>query len=488
MRICTKASVEPLKWNDHRGPGYRGGEDFIGEIVENMDTVPTGIDAILSDRVLGKSFDCTCGRVHRILTRQVVIEPGVADRVPEILPSLIPGERILLLADRRTWKVAGERLSEALGASYSVECCMLADDPTGTIHASMELADELIAASPGVFDMVASVGSGTINDLGKEIAHRRGIPCFVLATAASMNGYTSAIVALLENGLKTTRAVTPPVVVFADPKVLIEAPRDLTLAGLGDLVSKPYCGCDWKIASYVRSEYYCPLPDRLLSAPFEEALEVFPRLADDDPEAVTLLFRLLLVSGLSMAVVGTSSPASGGEHLLSHFWDMVRLRDGRPLNLHGAQVGVASLVIDDLYRQIAGLDFGRVRFMPNPSPDVALRGVMEVFGALAPAVWPQWQAKLEARTAEDLARLVENEAAIKEEIERTLATGRKIRHALTASGAPIQAAQLGIGSDELEAAIRHGRKIRNRYTVLDVAAELEVLDAFAGVVRGGRRG
>ena len=38
------------------------------------------------------------------------------------------------------------------------------------------------------------------------------------------------------------------------------------------------------------------------------------------------------LSGLSMAVTGTSSPASGGEHLLSHYWDMTRLRDGLPAN------------------------------------------------------------------------------------------------------------------------------------------------------------
>ena len=116
---------------------------------------------------------------------------------------------------------------------------MLRDDPTGHIHASVELVDELTAACTGAFDMVAAVGSGTVNDLGKEIAHRRGVPCFVLATAASMNGYTSAIVALLENGLKTTRPTTPPVAVFADPNVLMDAPRALTLAGRGDLVSTP---------------------------------------------------------------------------------------------------------------------------------------------------------------------------------------------------------------------------------------------------------
>jgi len=450
----------------------------------NIDDLPSNADEILSDRVLGRGIACPCGREHRILTRKVVIESGVAVRVPEILPSLVDGDRILLLADRRTWKAAGEELSQALGGSYEVECCMLRDDAAGHIHATVELADDLMAGCPADVDMVAAVGSGTINDLAKEIAHRRGVPSFVLATAASMNGYTSAIVALLENGLKTTRTANPPVAVFADPKVLAGAPRELTLAGLGDLVSKPYCGCDWKIASLVRDEYFCPLPDRLLSAPFEEALEVFPRLAADDPEAVGVLFRLLLVSGLSMAVVGTSSPASGGEHLLSHYWDMTRLRDGRPLNLHGAQVGAASLVVDDLYRWIADLDFSRAVFKLNPSTGVASQEIMEVFGALAPAVWPEWRAKLEERTARDLERLVEHQGTIKQEIGRTLAVGARVRRALAGSGAPTKASQLGIGNDELAAAIRHGRKIRTRYTVLDVAAELGILDEFAARTAG----
>jgi glycerol dehydrogenase-like iron-containing ADH family enzyme len=145
------------------------------------------------------------------------------------------------------------------------------------------------------------------------------------------------------------------------------------------------------------------------------------------------------------------------------------------------------MVIDRLYSEIFDLDFQDASYIQGPGVDAARRDVEDRFGTLAPAVWPQWEAKLEARTADDLERLVENEAAIKEEIQRTLAIGRKVRRALTASGAPIRAAELDIDSDELGAAIRHGRKIRSRYTVLDVAAELEVLDAFADLMGGGRR-
>jgi glycerol-1-phosphate dehydrogenase [NAD(P)+] len=94
-------------------------------------------------------------------------------------------------------------------------------------------------------------------------------------------------------------------------------------------------------------------------------------------------------------------------------------------------------------------------------------------------VWPQWEAKIAARTERDLERLCRHESLIKGEIERTLSVGRKVRSVLTAAGAPTRAEQLGISTTELDSAIRQGRKIRNRYTALDVAAELGVLDGFA---------
>jgi glycerol-1-phosphate dehydrogenase [NAD(P)+] len=435
--------------------------------------------------MLGRELACSCGREHRVLTREVVIEPEAARRLPEVLARQAGGRRVLLVADRRTWEAAGAEAGAALASFWTVERCLLRDGPEGAIHASVELVDELAAAFPDAFDVYLAVGSGTINDLVKGLAHRRNRPYAVLATAASMNGYTSGIVALLERGLKTTGEAAPPIAVLADPDVLARAPRELTLAGLGDLVSKPYCGCDWLIASLVRGEYHCPLPDRLLTGPFEHGLGIFPGLAAGEPEAVVELFRLLLVSGIAMAVTGTSSPASGAEHLLSHYWDMTRLRDGRPLNLHGAQVGVASLVIDGLYREILERNFAAAGFRATPSLEAAEREIRASFGNLAAAVWPQWRAKLETRTRRDLEGLQKHEQPIKEHIRRTLELGTKVRTALTGAGAPLRAADLGIGDDELAAALRLGRTIRTRITALDVAAELGILEGFAQPLAAG---
>ncbi len=155
--------------------------------------------------------------------------------------------------------------------------------------------------------------------------------------------------------------------------MLAAAPLELTLAGLGDLVSKPFCGCDWWIASLLRGEAFCPQPQRILGEAFDSSLEVFPRLAGRDPEVVALLAKLLVVSGITMTIAGSSSPASGGEHLLSHYWDMINSRDGRPLGLHGAQVGVASVAMDALYARILDVDFSRARFVPDPGAGRAWR-------------------------------------------------------------------------------------------------------------------
>ena len=436
------------------------------------------IDDILQRELLGRSFDCECGRRHHVPTRVVDVEPGAVDSTPAILSSVSEARSALIVADRRTWAAAGEQVDAALGSLIATDHVLLEDGADGQLHASVAVVDRLEAATADAWDVYVAVGSGTVNDITKELVHRRRRPYLVVATAASMNGYTSSIVALLDRGLKTTGPAAPPLAVVADPEVLTAAPLELTLAGLGDLVSKPYCGCDWWIASLVRGEAYCPRPQRILGEAFDSSLAVLPRLAGRDPAAVALLAKLLVVSGMTMTIAGSSSPASGGEHLLSHYWDMIRSRDARPLGLHGAQVGVASLAMDALYARILDADFARARFLPSPGGG-AEDELRAAFGSLAEAVLPQWRAKLARRSARDLELLAAHEAAIKAEIAKVLATGREVRAALAGAGAPLWAADLGITRTELAAAIRWGRAIRDRFTVLDVAAELGLLEAFA---------
>jgi len=434
------------------------------------------IDGLLEGELLGRSFDCECGASHHVPTRLVRCGRGALDTVPETAAELCGAASALVVADVRTWRVAGDQVYRGLRSAGRAERRIVPDGSDGPPHASVDLVDELEAVTPDRFDLYVAVGSGTVNDLTKELAGRRGRPYVAVATAASMNGYTSSIVALLEGGLKTTRPAPPPLAVVADSEVLSAAPLELTLAGLGDLVSKPFCGCDWWLASVVRGDTYCPLPARILDQAFDGALEVFPRLAGRDPDAVLLLAKLLIVSGMTMTIAGSSAPASGGEHLLSHFWDMTRLRDGRAIGLHGAQVGVASVAMNALYERVLEHGLEGASF---EAADVDETELERVFGDLTGAVRPQYRAKLASRSARDVEVLDQRRPDVERAIAEVLASGKKVRSALAGSGAPITAGAIGVGRSELASALRYGRWVRNRYTILDLAADLGVLDGFA---------
>ena len=63
-----------------------------------------------------------------------------------------------------------------------------------------------------------------------------------------------------------------------------------------------------------------------------------------DPEGLRLLATALMLNGVAMEIAGSSRPASGSEHLISHALDQLTTRPG----LHGLQVGVATYIVSRL--------------------------------------------------------------------------------------------------------------------------------------------
>ena len=80
----------------------------------------------------------------------------------------------------------------------------------------------VLAASQAI---PVAVGSGTINDLTKLAAHRLGRPYMVVATAASMDGYTAYGASITHRGSKQTFDCPAPLAVLADLDVIARAAR-----------------------------------------------------------------------------------------------------------------------------------------------------------------------------------------------------------------------------------------------------------------------
>jgi glycerol-1-phosphate dehydrogenase [NAD(P)+] len=412
--------------------------------------------------------------LQAFLTQEVECGPGVASTLADAVVRHA-GERPLVVADPDTWRAA-----ESAGATAALngELRHLGAHP----HADDAEVDALSAAirQDKRLTGVVAVGSGTVNDIVKRASHLAGLPYVVLGTAASMNGYTSGIAAILSDGLKTTVPATPPRAVILDAAILRDAPPELTRAGLGDLISKPVSDSDWWLADALEGSGYSRLPGAIVEVAMDEATGAAAGLASGDLEAYAALGRALLLSGVSMVVAGSSSPASGGEHLLSHLWDMRALAAGGETRLHGAQVGVATRVSAALYHRV--MQVQRADPAPAPDWDNEAARIREVHGTLAEVVLPQAQRK-HARATARADALRDRWPEIREGLEaRDIPTPDRIGSILAAAGAPATFADLGVGRDEGVRTLLEARDIRDRVTILDVAFELGVLPGDADAV------
>ena len=133
--------------------------------------------------------------------------------------------------------------------------------------------------------------------------------------------------------------------VVVDVEVCLAAPRILWLSGVGDLASMLSAVFDWKLAFHHRAE---PVND--LAALLSDA-SVWQFLARPsfDVQGMTTLGTALMLNGIAMEICGSSRPASGSEHLVSHALDAISARP----RLHGLQVGVGTYLICRLLGQQA---------------------------------------------------------------------------------------------------------------------------------------
>jgi glycerol-1-phosphate dehydrogenase [NAD(P)+] len=287
---------------------------------------------------LGTRFACACGETHDLPIEQCHTGTDAAERLAAFARERL-GHTAFVVSDANTRRLGKELLHALSDAGKSLAEKTYGPEP---LDATEALGKEVARAGQDA-DFFVGLGSGTLCDLAKYAGHRLGRPVLLYPTAASMNGYTSSIVALKVRGLKRTLPCTPALGIFADPRIAATAPLRMTAAGIADFLSKASSSSDWRAGHFLRGGYYCERPREFFEGTQERLLEAAPRVASGDVDAVGVVMEALLLSGLSMVVAGSSAPASGGEHLISHYLDMKSALYGLHHDLHGAQVGVGTL-------------------------------------------------------------------------------------------------------------------------------------------------
>jgi len=267
----------------------------------------------------------------------VRIKPGVLDRVGIYLRRE-QISRVALLVSAGPVEELLRRMQEGLQreAVDAVQTAMVAE-------ASFEQAMRLFAELPAGCQAIVGMGGGRALDTAKYVAFLAGLPYYAVPTSLSNDGYCSPRSSLTLEGGRKSLAARLPVGVLVDTEVCLHAPLPLWHSGVGDLIAKVTAILDWKLAFHERG---VPVNDfaALLS---DATVSQFVSRPSRDLEGMRLLGTALMLNGIAMEIAGSSRPASGSEHLISHALDLLSPHP----RLHGLQVGLATYLVSHLHQR-----------------------------------------------------------------------------------------------------------------------------------------
>jgi glycerol-1-phosphate dehydrogenase [NAD(P)+] len=233
---------------------------------------------------------------------------------------------------------------------------------------------------------------------------------------------------------KLTDEVQPPEDVLVDLDILCSAPKAMTSSGFADIVGKFTCLADWRLAAAVKGEKIHAEAFDVMARARTECVDALDGLIKSEPTAVARLIDALIMAGKAMALCGNSRPASGSEHHQSHFLEMDFVRRGEKVPLHGLKVAIGTLVSLTLYNYLK-------------DNKVAFNGSDKVY-----------------------------ELAVK------LPTVDEVQAMLVKMGCPVRFSEIGVRKETMEQAIESAYTVRDRYTVLTLAHELNLTEKIKPIL------
>ena len=362
--------------------------------------------------------------------------------------------------------------------SHSVKTVVL-DGCHATLHAEEDTLDAAAEAVIGA-DLIITIGSGTMTDVGKMAALRNGgIPHIVVQTAASVDGFTDNVSVILRNGVKRTVPSRWPTIVLADTTTIGAAPRALNTSGFGEAISLFTAPADWYLANLVGLDNtFHPASMQLLKAAAAEPPVWASGVATGEAGAIDKLTRLLALRGIVSGVSNTTACLSGVEHVISHMLDLHHAAHHEAIGLHGAQVGVATLVATKLWRRVIDADVVKPQLLKKPNPLLMEARIQRAFrqldvdGKIADECWRDCQKKLALvnENWDSFVSVVQNWKQHCAEFTKMVQPPEKLRPTLVASGAPATFAELNptISPELARWAVANCFLMRNRFNLVDL--------------------
>jgi glycerol-1-phosphate dehydrogenase [NAD(P)+] len=436
---------------------------------------------------------------EHIPLRQMVFESGALFRLPQIIEraavkmgtGVERHKSLLVVVDPTPMQRGADSLKPLVvqtlrSAGWEVEILTLEPDGSGQVHTDMAHIETVQARlRPNL--AVLSVGSGTVTDISKHACYlyereTGDHPLFVVfQTANSVSAYTSNMAPTLIQGVKRTLDSRYPEALVCDLETLCDAPPEMTVAGVGDMLAAFVSLPDWYLAHVLGMDPgYSPFAQELIGPLDEILLAHAGAIRERTPEGMAVLAKLISLGGLAMSLSHATTPLSGYEHVISHVLDMLNEGRGEPLAQHGSQAALAAVLASAAYQVFldrfdpASLDPGRC----YPGADEMRSRVLQAFGEIDPSgqvaeeCWSDYQQKLALWGAqgENLKAFLQDWGGVQAVLRAFTRPPERLAEILRQVGAPLSFDQLTppIPTGDVKFAFFNAPLMRKRLTLGDV--------------------
>lgn len=446
-----------------------------------MNMTIKNVDRLAIKDFLGNEIQCACNKPHHVGIDRILIEKDAIHQLPAMLREF-QFKKALMIADLHTYEVAGKKVESVLGKEeFLYKKIVFQEEELVPDEAAV---GKLFIQVEADTDVIVTIGTGTLNDLAKFVSHKLGIPTIIVATAPSMDGFASTGAALIVDNLKTSFECVCPKGIIGDIAILKEAPMNMIIAGFGDIVGKYSALTDWKLSNVINGEYYCDVVVKMVTDSMAKCIDNIDGIRKREEMAITNLMEALVVTGIAMSFVGNSRPASGSEHHLAHYWEMMFLFEHKKAVLHGTKVGIATIItakLSELFTK-SNINFAEAVSKAN---------------SFDQSQWKESVEKIYLKAAQEIIHINEKEERnvitkrvarihrIHEKLDEiihifhSVPSAGEIKAILKSAGGASAPCEVGIKEQHVINGILMAKEVRTRYTILNFLADLGLLEGFA---------
>jgi len=430
-------------------------------------------------------FECPCGKHHTMPIGAVAIQPGAAQMLPVQIEKLKLGRNGLLITDERIYhSICIDLIEKWNGMGYSIDVYVLPPDSKPDECA----IGRILCHMNDKTDYLVSIGGGTVTDVVRYVAYKQKIPCVVLPSAMTMDGFFTNMSVIIIDEFQKTHYLTYPSLILADTNIIANAPSIMNAAGVGEVVSKISAAIDWYAAKLVKDIYYCDETEKMMASCIEigSSDDVAAGISKGDIDSIGSLADALYRSAVAMAWYGLSACGSGAEHQLNHFWVMCQDNKGRHPSMHGHLVGVGAIVNMKIWEFILNMDWDSFDIDRTVSEMITweqwMKGVQKAYGNGAQEIIELQQTNHyfdPGIRKKEIEAIVDHRTDFKRKMS-TLPSSDDIRRKLELAGAPINPKEFHINREEFIESLYYAKESRTgRYNGLWVAEALNILEPLS---------